>query len=92
MIASIIGLLLIGLVAGFLARAVVPGKDAMSIPATIALGVAGSIVGGVILGLLTGGLRDDGFGRAGFIGSILGAVLVLVVYNRLAARQDRTRV
>lgn len=84
---SILWLLLVGLVAGLLARAVVPGRQAMSLLATAVLGVAGSVVGGLLLGLLTGGLRDRGFGPAGIIGSVLGAVIVLVAYNRLATRR-----
>lgn len=88
---SLLWLLIIGLVAGLLARAIVPGKDAMGLLATMVLGVVGSVVGGLLLGLLTGGLRDRGFGPAGLIGSVIGAVIVLVVYNRLAARRSSPR-
>ncbi len=88
---SLLWLLIIGLVAGLLARAIVPGKDSMGWLATMVLGVAGSVAGGLLLGLLTGGLRDRGFGPAGLIGSVIGAVLVLVVYNRLAARRSIPR-
>jgi uncharacterized membrane protein YeaQ/YmgE (transglycosylase-associated protein family) len=84
---SILWFLLIGLVAGLLARAIVPGKDSMGLLATVLLGVAGSLAGGVLLGLITGGLRDLDFGPAGFIGSVIGAVIVLLAYNRLAARR-----
>ena len=87
MIGSIIGLLVIGLVTGFIARAIVPGKDAMSLPATIALGVVGSVVGGFLLGALTVGMRARGFGPAGFIGSVIGAVVVLLAYNRFVAKR-----
>ena len=88
---SLLWLLLIGLAAGLLARAIVPGKDAMGWLATLALGVAGSAVGGLLLGLLTGGLRDRGFGPAGLIGSVLGAVIILLIYNRLMARRGTPR-
>ena len=88
---SLLWLLLIGLVAGLLARAIVPGKDAMGWLATLALGVVGSLAGGLLLGLLTGGLRDRGFGPAGLIGSVLGAVIVLLIYNRLMARGGTPR-
>jgi uncharacterized membrane protein YeaQ/YmgE (transglycosylase-associated protein family) len=60
----------------------------MSLLATIVLGVAGSMVGGLLLGLITGGLRDRGFGPAGLIGSVIGAVIVLLVYNRWTARRQ----
>ena len=88
---SLLGLLLIGLVSALLARAIVPGKDSMGWLATMALGVVGSVVGGLLLGLLTGGLRDGDFGPAGLIGSVIGAVIVLIVYNRLAARRSIPR-
>jgi uncharacterized membrane protein YeaQ/YmgE (transglycosylase-associated protein family) len=83
---TILGWLLFGLIAGFVARALVPGKDDIGILRTIALGVVGSVVGGFLVGLLTGGLRD-GFHPAGWIGSIIGAVLVLVIYNKLTGRK-----
>ncbi len=85
---SLLWLLVIGLIAGLLARAIVPGKDSMGWLATIALGVAGSVAGGLLLGLLTGGLRDRGFGPAGLVGSVVGAVIVLIVYNRFSARRS----
>jgi uncharacterized membrane protein YeaQ/YmgE (transglycosylase-associated protein family) len=88
---SLLWLLLIGLAAGLLARAIVPGKDAMGWLATLVLGVVGSVGGGLLLGALTGGLRDRGFGPAGLIGSVIGAVIVLLVYNRVAARRSIPR-
>ncbi len=88
---SLLWLLLIGLVAGLLARAIVPGRNSMGWLATMALGVVGSVVGGLLLGLLTGGLRDRAFGPAGLIGSVIGAVFVLIVYNRLASRRSIPR-
>jgi uncharacterized membrane protein YeaQ/YmgE (transglycosylase-associated protein family) len=89
---SLLWLLVIGLVAGLLARAVVPGKDSMGLLATVLLGITGSVVGGLLLGLLTGGFRDRGFGPAGVIGSIVGAVVVLLVYNRVTGRRGRRAV
>ena len=84
---SLLWLLVVGLIAGFLARAVVPGRDSMGLVATLLLGVSGSVVGGLILGLLFGGFRDRGFSPAGIIGSVIGAVVVLVVYNRISDRK-----
>jgi uncharacterized membrane protein YeaQ/YmgE (transglycosylase-associated protein family) len=85
---SLLWLLVIGLLAGLLARLIVPGKDSMSLIATLVLGVAGSVVGGLLLGLVTGGLRDRGFGPAGLIGSVIGAVIVLLLYDRWTARRS----
>ena len=80
-------LMIVGLVAGLLARLIVPGRASMSLLATLVLGVAGSLVGGLLLGLVTGGLRDRGFGPAGLIGSVIGAVIVLLVHDRWTARR-----
>lgn len=88
MIWTILGWIVFGLVAGFIARAIVPGKDHIGIVRTIVLGVLGSVVGGLLFGLLTGGLR--GFEPAGWIGSVIGAVIVLVIYNRVTGRKSRT--
>lgn len=84
---SLLWLLVVGLIAGLLARALVPGKDSMSLVATLLLGVSGSVVGGLLLGLLFGGFRDRGFSPAGIIGSVIGAVIVLLVYNRISGRR-----
>ena len=59
MIGTIVGLLVIGLIAGFIARAVVPGRQSMSVLQTILLGIAGSFVGGFLGWILFG--RGDGF-------------------------------
>jgi uncharacterized membrane protein YeaQ/YmgE (transglycosylase-associated protein family) len=85
MIFTVLGWIVFGLVAGFIARALVPGKDDIGILRTIALGVVGSVVGGVLVGLFTGGLR--GFHPAGWIGSIIGAIIVLIIYNKVTGRK-----
>jgi uncharacterized membrane protein YeaQ/YmgE (transglycosylase-associated protein family) len=87
MIVTSLGWIVFGLIAGFIARALVPGKDDIGLLRTIVLGIAGSVVGGVLFGLLTGGLR--GFQAAGFIGSVIGAVIVLVIYNKVTGRKNR---
>lgn len=85
MILTIIGWIVFGLIAGFIARALVPGKDDIGLLRTILLGIVGSVVGGFIFGLLTVGLR--GFQPAGWIGSIIGAVVVLLIYNAATGRK-----
>ena len=69
---------LFGLVVGFLARAILPGRQSMGLIMTAVLGMVGSLLGGFIGSMISG----DGFGRvhsAGLIGSILGALLVLAL-------------
>jgi len=84
---TIIGLIVIGLVAGFIARAVVPGKQSMGILATIVLGIIGSFVGGFLGRLLFH--HGDGFVQpSSWIGSIIGAIIVLIIYLAVKRRSS----
>ena len=87
MISFVVGLLIIGLVAGFIARALVPGRDPMSVPATIMLGIVGSFVGGFLADVF---FRDDthdrGLNAAGLLGSIVGAVVALLIWRTIDRR------
>ena len=92
MLLTIIGIIIIGAIAGFLARALVPGKDSMSIVATIVLGIVGSFIGGLLASLIFGSEPGESFLRpSGLIGSIIGAILALVIYNAVTGRK-RSRV
>jgi uncharacterized membrane protein YeaQ/YmgE (transglycosylase-associated protein family) len=84
----LITLLIIGLVAGFLARALVPGPDPMGIGGTILLGIVGSFVGGFLGWALFGKDFDDGaLQPSGIIGSVVGAVIALLVYRSVESRR-----
>jgi uncharacterized membrane protein YeaQ/YmgE (transglycosylase-associated protein family) len=85
MVLTIVGWIVFGLIVGFIARALVPGRDDIGVLRTIVLGIIGSVVGGLIAGLLTVGIR--GFHPAGWIGSVIGAVVVLVIYNKVTGRK-----
>lgn len=88
MIGFILYLLFIGIIAGFLARLLVPGPDPMSFVATVLLGVVGSFIGGLIGFLLFGNDIEDGsFQAAGIIGSVVGAVIALLVYRAVNRRR-----
>jgi uncharacterized membrane protein YeaQ/YmgE (transglycosylase-associated protein family) len=90
MLGLIIGIIIIGLIAGALARLLVPGKQDMSILATIVLGISGSFLGGFLGYLLFHKDSQDGFLQpAGIIGSVIGAIIVLLLWTRLS---DRTAV
>jgi uncharacterized membrane protein YeaQ/YmgE (transglycosylase-associated protein family) len=92
MIGFILFLLIVGLIAGFLARALVPGPDPMSVGATIVLGILGSFVGGFIGWALFGKDLDQGaLQPSGIIGSVVGAILLLLAYRAVTGR-NRTRV
>lgn len=80
---SLLWFLIVGLIAGYVARALVPGPDPMGVVGTLILGVVGSFVGGFLWNLLFGG---DLLATAGLIGSILGAIIALLVYRQVAAR------
>ncbi|MCV7170372.1 GlsB/YeaQ/YmgE family stress response membrane protein [Mycobacterium sp. CPCC 205372] len=89
MIGLIITVVVIGLIAGALARLLVPGKQNLSIPMTILLGVVGSFVGGFLGYLLFHKDGSDGFLQpAGLIGSVIGAVIVLVIWLRVGGRKS----
>ena len=76
--------LLMGLIAGFIARALVPGPDSMGWVGTMVLGVIGSFIGGTLAALLFGGTLD--LNAAGIIGSIIGAIIALLVWRRVGHR------
>jgi len=75
---SIIGMLVIGLIAGVVAKLIMPGKDPGGVIVTILLGLAGSVVAG-FLGR-SFGLYEPGQ-MGGVVASVLGAILLLVVYR-----------
>lgn len=78
---GIIGWIIIGLIAGAVARWIMPGPDPMGWLGTIVLGIVGSLVGGTLLGLLFGGSLE--LSAAGILGSILGALIVLFVWRKM---------
>ncbi|GAA1634925.1 GlsB/YeaQ/YmgE family stress response membrane protein [Microbacterium flavum] len=87
MLWTILGLIVIGLIAGLIARAVIPGKQSMGILLTIVLGIVGSFVGGFLGFLIFGSDPNGGFFQtSGIIGSIIGAIVVLGLYVAFARR------
>ena len=86
----IIYLLVFGAIAGYLARLLVPGPDPMGFFATVLLGIVGSFIGGFIGYQLFEEDRDEGaFQASGIIGSIIGAVIALLVWRLLSGRGRR---
>ena len=80
---SIIGMAVIGLLAGAVAKLLMPGKDPGGMIVTMLLGLAGSFVAG----LIGRGLGIYAAGQAGgFIASVLGAILLLAIYRHFAHR------
>ena len=92
MLWTIIGLIVIGLIAGLIARALIPGKQSMGILLTIVLGIVGSFVGGFLGYLIFGSDPNGGFLQpSGIIGSILGSIIVLGLYVFFTRRRTITR-
>jgi uncharacterized membrane protein YeaQ/YmgE (transglycosylase-associated protein family) len=89
MIGFLISLFFVGVIAGYLARLFVPGDDPMSFWMTLAIGVIGSYVGGLIGWAIFD--RDDAFSPGGLISSIIGAVVVLLIYNAVGGRRRTSR-
>jgi uncharacterized membrane protein YeaQ/YmgE (transglycosylase-associated protein family) len=89
MIGLIVSIIVIGLIAGALARLLVPGKQNLSVPMTIVLGVVGSFVGGFLGYLIFHKDAAQGFLQpSGIIGSIIGAVIVLVIWVKVGSRRS----
>lgn len=80
---AILGWMLFGLVAGAIARLAVPGPQPIGVLWTSLLGIAGSVVGGALTWAVTGSPMEP----AGWIMSIVGAALVLVLFCRVQPRQ-----
>jgi uncharacterized membrane protein YeaQ/YmgE (transglycosylase-associated protein family) len=84
---GIIAFLVIGLIAGLLARALMPGNQSMGLIATTLLGVAGSFVGGFIGSLFRSDGRVLDLHPSGLLFSVLGAMLVLFLVGMAGKRR-----
>ncbi|WP_442506590.1 GlsB/YeaQ/YmgE family stress response membrane protein [Novipirellula sp. SH528] len=79
MLIPIIGWMISGLIIGLIARALVPGRQAIGLMRTMLLGIVGSFIGGFAGFLIMGG---EPLQASGWIGSIVGAVVLLVLFSR----------
>jgi uncharacterized membrane protein YeaQ/YmgE (transglycosylase-associated protein family) len=90
MIGFLLYMLFVGIVAGFLARLLVPGRDPMGFWATVLLGVIGSFIGGFLGYVLFGKDLDEGALQvSGILGSIIGAVIALLIYRAITRSRRR---
>ena len=82
---GLIGTLIIGLVAGAVAKLLMPGRDPGGCIITMLIGVAGALLGGFIASALGfGGI--SGFDFRSFIIAVLGALLLLIIYRQVAKK------
>ena len=88
MLGLILGFLVLGLIAGALGRLLVPGRQPLGCFGTIALGLVGSFVGGFLGYLIFGHDASQGaFQPSGIIGSVIGSVIVLVLFGAVSGRR-----
>ena len=88
MLGLIIYLFVIGIVAGYLARLLVPGRDPLGFWGTVLLGIAGSFVGGFLGYLIFNEDLDQGaLQPSGIIGSVIGAIIALLIWRALGGRE-----
>jgi uncharacterized membrane protein YeaQ/YmgE (transglycosylase-associated protein family) len=85
MITALIFWIVVGLIAGALAKLIMPGDDPGGIIVTILLGIVGAIIGGFLLRLI--GLGGGGGFVASIIAGIIGAVILLAIYRAFVGRQ-----
>jgi len=82
-----IGAIILGIVAGFVGRLLMPGRDPLGFFATVLLGLAGSIVGFLVFTELLGIGDNDVFDLGGLIGAIIGVMILLGIYRVVIGRR-----
>jgi uncharacterized membrane protein YeaQ/YmgE (transglycosylase-associated protein family) len=89
MIGNIIAAIVIGIVAGYLGRLLLPGRDPMGFVQTVIFGIVGALVGYFLFTFLLGIGDEDKFDFGGIIGAIIGTMIVLAIWRAVAGRGDR---
>jgi uncharacterized membrane protein YeaQ/YmgE (transglycosylase-associated protein family) len=83
----VIGAIILGIVAGFLGRQLMPGRDPMGFFATILLGLAGSVVGFLLFTELLGIGDNRMFDLGGLVGAVIGVMILLFLYRQIVTRR-----
>jgi len=86
-----IGAIILGILAGYIAKALMPGKDPGGFIVTILLGLAGALIGFFLFTELLGIGDDEAFDLGGLIGAIIGTMILLGVYRAIAGGDGRDR-
>jgi uncharacterized membrane protein YeaQ/YmgE (transglycosylase-associated protein family) len=93
MLTYIVILLIVGLIAGAVARLLVPGRDPIGFFGTILLGVVGSFLGGFVWNIIEyHRIAPNKFHTVGIIGSILGAIILLILIRLTGMERGRRRI
>ena len=85
---GIIGWIILGLLAGAIAKAILPGDDPGGIIVTMLIGIAGAIIGGLIASALDIGDLDEFFDIGTWLIAIGGSLLLLLAYRAIASRRN----
>jgi uncharacterized membrane protein YeaQ/YmgE (transglycosylase-associated protein family) len=89
---GIIAFIILGLLAGYIARAIVPGSDPGGIIVTCLVGIAGALLGGFLAGaLFDADPLDEFFDLSTWLTAIVGAVILLWIYRAVAGSGSRRR-
>jgi uncharacterized membrane protein YeaQ/YmgE (transglycosylase-associated protein family) len=86
-----IGAIILGLLAGFIAKALMPGDDPGGFFVTILLGLAGALVGFFLFTELLGIGDNDMFDLGGLLGAIIGTMILLGIYRAVVGTDDKAR-
>jgi uncharacterized membrane protein YeaQ/YmgE (transglycosylase-associated protein family) len=89
MIGEIIAAIVIGIIAGYLGRALLPGDDSMGFAATVAVGIVGALLGWVLFTYVLGIGDSDKFDLGGIIGAIVGTMIVLLILRAVRPGKGR---
>ena len=85
---GIIAFIILGLLAGAIAKALLPGDDPGGFIVTALIGVAGAIIGGFLAGVLfNADPMDEFFDISSWLTAIVGAIILLLIYRAVAGRQ-----
>ena len=86
MLGEIIAAIVIGIIAGYIGRALLPGDDSMGFVATVIVGIVGALIGWVLFTYLLGIGDEDKFDLGGILGAIIGTMIVLVILRAVRGR------
>ena len=86
MIGELIAAIVIGIIAGYIGRALLPGKDSMGFVGTVLVGIVGALVGWALFTYALGIGDSDKFDFGGIIGAIVGTMIVLAVLRMFRGR------
>jgi uncharacterized membrane protein YeaQ/YmgE (transglycosylase-associated protein family) len=85
----VIGAIILGILAGFIGKALMPGKDPGGFIVTILLGIGGALIGFFIFTSLLGIGDNEAFDLGGLPGAIIGTMILLFLYRKFVGDRDR---